>query len=168
MREQRGLAQKYVALSIGVDPSYISRLEAGDLIPSQVLLVTLAAFYEVPLSVFGVVAGAVIDAKLTPAQEIAEYLLTELQKLVIELDVASEEIRGNKKLKALIDSARRRADTFLIVVKRARGHALRRKSAPRDGAEGEEARVARGRVRDLGARAREVPGVVPGHHRRIA
>jgi len=134
MREQRGLAQKFVALSIGVDPSYISRVEKGDLIPSQVLLVTLAAFYEVPLSVFGAVAGAVIDAKLTPAQEIAEYLLTELQKLVVELDLASEEIRGNKKLKSLVDSARRRADTFLIVVKRARGHALRRKVASRTAA----------------------------------
>jgi transcriptional regulator with XRE-family HTH domain len=127
-RLSRGIPQKVVAFDVGITPPYLRRLEKGGVLPETTILVSLAGYFDIPLSVLATVAGAFVDAKkLTPAQQIAEYLFTELQKLVSELDMASDELKGNKKLRALLESARGRATSFLIVVRRARGHALRKR-----------------------------------------
>lgn len=125
LRAARGLQQKYVAISTGLTQEHLCKLEKGRSLAGPKALIALAGFYDVPIALFGFVSGAALDVKLTPAQQIADHLLVEIQKLVVELDAASEEVRGNKKLRALVESAKQRAEMFLLVVKRARRHAFR-------------------------------------------
>jgi transcriptional regulator with XRE-family HTH domain len=139
VREAQQIPQKLAALECGITPAYLADLEAGRrAAPTHHLLVSLSDYLGIPLHALAAAAGARVDANIPrSADQIAEYLHRELAQLVEDLDEARNEIANHnaERLRTLVDAARARATTFLIIVRRARGKAqnrTERASARRD------------------------------------
>lgn len=82
IRASRGASQRQFAELLKVDPSYISRIEAGERVPSTQILEEISSRFAVPLYLMMLLASEESDLKDIPAKE-AEKLGKDLLKLLV-------------------------------------------------------------------------------------
>ena len=81
IREEKGLSQKELAITIEVDPTQYSRLETGKSVPSLKTIIKIARALEV--SIDAIVHG---DLKTMQEVNVQDKTLLEKVKLIEELD----------------------------------------------------------------------------------
>jgi transcriptional regulator with XRE-family HTH domain len=84
IRRQKGLTQETLAVAIGTDSGYLSRIENGNRQPSLDLLIRLAEALQTPLSsIFAVAEGHNVVAEIPVGLDVDE--LAETQKEILLL-----------------------------------------------------------------------------------